>query len=194
MDSVKMGELIRQARKERGLTKKEIADQLGITDRAVSKWERGLCAPDIALLDPLGELLGLSVTELISCERKPVAENTEQIETAVKETITYSQNEMLTKNRLARHRLTLVTLIGIILSILICLGILWYKGMFHILGRFPSPDGTTVTTFMTAGWGMAIRRPPVALLWLTRDGSTDELFMKMQNLRVFGGHLAGVIR
>jgi len=146
MDNSKTGALIRARRKELNLTQKELAERLHITDRAVSKWERGLCAPDIALLEPLGDILGLSVTELISGERKPVEENSEQIETAVKETISYSQKEMLTKNRVALRRLTLVTVMGIILSILICLGILWYKGMFHILGRFPSPDGTTVTT------------------------------------------------
>ena len=42
MDNTKMGELIRQARKAKGLTLKDVAEKLGITDRAVSKWERGV--------------------------------------------------------------------------------------------------------------------------------------------------------
>lgn len=42
MDNAKMGELIRDCRKEKGLTQKDVADKLGITDRAVSKWERGV--------------------------------------------------------------------------------------------------------------------------------------------------------
>ena len=42
MDNTKMGELIRQARKAKGLTQKDVAEKLGITDRAVSKWERGV--------------------------------------------------------------------------------------------------------------------------------------------------------
>ena len=42
MDNVKMGELIRDSRKEKGLTQKDVANKLGITDRAVSKWERGV--------------------------------------------------------------------------------------------------------------------------------------------------------
>ena len=69
MDNIKTGALIRERRKEKGLTQRELAERLHVTDRAVSKWERGLCAPDIALLEPLSEALDLSVLELISGER-----------------------------------------------------------------------------------------------------------------------------
>lgn len=66
MDNIKTGALIRERRKEKGLTQRELAERLHVTDRAVSKWERGLCSPDIALLEPLSEALDLSVLELIS--------------------------------------------------------------------------------------------------------------------------------
>ena len=56
MDNAKMGELIREARKEKGFTQKDVAERLGITDRAVSKWERGICAPDIAYIEELAEI------------------------------------------------------------------------------------------------------------------------------------------
>ena len=69
MDNVSMGSRIRQARLAAGLTQKQLADQLHITDRAVSKWERGLSAPDIALLEPLAQLLGISVEELLAGQR-----------------------------------------------------------------------------------------------------------------------------
>ena len=91
MDNRKMGELIREARKEKGLTQLDVARKFGITDRAVSKWERGLCAPDIGILEELSELLGLSVAELIAGERKQPEEDRERIEAAVKETIFYSR-------------------------------------------------------------------------------------------------------
>ena len=64
MDPVKTGTLIRALRKERNMTQKDLAERLHITDRAVSKWERGLCAPDISLLEPLAEALGVSILEL----------------------------------------------------------------------------------------------------------------------------------
>ena len=66
MDNIKTGNLIRELRKEKGITQRDLADQLHITDRAVSKWERGLCAPDIALLEPLSEILGVKITDIIS--------------------------------------------------------------------------------------------------------------------------------
>ena len=50
MDNLKTGAFIKSCRKEKRMTQKELADRLHVTDRAVSKWERGLSAPDIALL------------------------------------------------------------------------------------------------------------------------------------------------
>lgn len=64
-----MGSFIAQLRKEQGLTQKELADQLGITDKAVSKWERGLSLPDITLLEPLANQLGVSLSDLLQGER-----------------------------------------------------------------------------------------------------------------------------
>ena len=60
MDAGKTGALIAEARREKNMTQKELAGLLHVTDRAVSKWERGLNFPDIALLEPLAEALGLT--------------------------------------------------------------------------------------------------------------------------------------
>ncbi len=57
MDYQKTGNLIAGLRKEKNMTQKELADKLGITDRAVSKLERGLGCPDISLLDDLSRIL-----------------------------------------------------------------------------------------------------------------------------------------
>ena len=65
MDTKTTGELISALRKEKGMTQKEVADRLGITDKAVSKWERDLSYPDTAILPRLAELLGVSVEELL---------------------------------------------------------------------------------------------------------------------------------
>jgi len=69
MDNKKIGLFIASLRKEIGLTQKELADKLFITDRAVSKWERGLSLPDISLLDNLSSVLGVSVIEILKGER-----------------------------------------------------------------------------------------------------------------------------
>ena len=68
MDVKKVGEFIKRKRKEKKLTQKELAQKLLITDRAISKWERGICCPDISLLRDLSSILGVSVNELLSGE------------------------------------------------------------------------------------------------------------------------------
>lgn len=71
IDNEKFGAFLVRLRKERGLTQKELAEKLYVSDKAVSKWERGLSLPDIALLQPLAAMLDVSVTELLSGERIP---------------------------------------------------------------------------------------------------------------------------
>ena len=69
MNSVKTGSLIAQARKEKNLTQSDLAAALHVSTQAVSKWERGLNFPDITLLEPLGQLLDLTVSQLMAGER-----------------------------------------------------------------------------------------------------------------------------
>lgn len=69
IDNEKFGAFLIQLRKENGMTQKELAERLYVSDKAVSKWERGLSLPDIALLQPLAELFGVSITELLSGRR-----------------------------------------------------------------------------------------------------------------------------
>lgn len=64
------GALIRRARTEKGLTQKQLAERLHISDRTVSKWERGAGFPDLSLLEPLAEALDLTVTELLHGQRE----------------------------------------------------------------------------------------------------------------------------
>ena len=70
MDKEKTGQLITELRKEKGLTQKQLADALNVTDKAVSKWERGLSFPDISMLEPLSELLDVSIMELLAGKRQ----------------------------------------------------------------------------------------------------------------------------
>lgn len=60
-----LGTRIAQTRKEKGMTQLELAEKMGVTDKAVSKWERDLSCPDIQSLPTLAEVLGLSVEELM---------------------------------------------------------------------------------------------------------------------------------
>jgi transcriptional regulator with XRE-family HTH domain len=69
MDYKKTGELIARTRKECGLTQRELAEQLHISDRTVSKWERGIGFPDVSLLEPLSKSLDPSISEIVTGER-----------------------------------------------------------------------------------------------------------------------------
>mgnify|MGYP003305295609 FL=1 len=72
MANTSMGEIISTLRKEKGMTQKDIADKLGITDKAVSKWERDVAFPDTATIPKLAEILGVSVEELMQAKAVPV--------------------------------------------------------------------------------------------------------------------------
>lgn len=73
MNQKKTGTIIAKKRKEKGLTQEQLADKLGVTNKAVSKWENGRCMPDLAIIQSLCSLLGISVEELLNgeedCER-----------------------------------------------------------------------------------------------------------------------------
>lgn len=86
MGNEKIGPFIRRLRKERGMTQKELAALLNITDKAVSKWELGASLPDVGLLLPLAETLGVSVTELLGGARAPEAKAPEAPEAPSRDT------------------------------------------------------------------------------------------------------------
>ena len=95
IDKAKFGAFVAQLRKEKGLMQKELAEQLYVSDKAVSKWERGLSIPDVAILVPLAEILGVTVTELLECRRLPKDEpmDSQQTEEIVKKVIGLSEEE-----------------------------------------------------------------------------------------------------
>lgn len=89
MNKERFGAFIAQRRKEEGLTQRELAESLHLTDKAVSKWERGLSYPDVTVLEPLAERLHLTVGELMAC-RVGATEKEEPVETLMnisKETV-----------------------------------------------------------------------------------------------------------
>ena len=68
MDQSKVGGLIFSLRKEKGLTQRELAERVGVSDKAVSKWERGQGCPDVSLLGGLSRVLGVNIEQILSGE------------------------------------------------------------------------------------------------------------------------------
>ncbi len=88
IEKEQFGQFVTQLRKEQGLTQKELAQQLFLSDKAISKWERGLSLPDVEVLIPLAEALGVTVTELLEGRRLPPDDRTpQQVEELVRRAV-----------------------------------------------------------------------------------------------------------
>lgn len=91
MEEMKIGRFIRDRRTELGLTQQQLADKLGITDKAVSKWERAVSYPDITILRELAAALEVSVTELLAGEREETPPVPPVVEDVVLDTVSYAE-------------------------------------------------------------------------------------------------------
>ena len=80
MDQLKIGKFIAECRKQKNLTQMQLAEKLGITDKAISKWERGIAMPDSSIMLELCDILGISVNELLSGEKISMENNNQKNE------------------------------------------------------------------------------------------------------------------
>ena len=76
MEKKTLGAMIAALRKDKGMTQLELAEKMGVTDKAVSKWERDVACPDVASLPRLAELLGVSVDELMQGQTEKKSSST----------------------------------------------------------------------------------------------------------------------
>ena len=82
MDQAKIGAYLKELRKEKGITQEELAEQLGVSGRTISRWETGFNMPDISLLVEIAEFFDVSIPEIIKGERKSENMNEEVKEVA----------------------------------------------------------------------------------------------------------------
>lgn len=114
MDPMKTGIIISDARKKLKMTQKDLADKLYVSDKAVSKWERGLCFPDISVLIPLTEILNISLYDLLRGEKV----NKKEVEETIKNTINYSNSEI------KRNKKKYIIISSIVISIIVLISII----------------------------------------------------------------------
>lgn len=115
MDAKKFGTFLQTRRKELGLTQSQLGEKLGVTDKAISRWERGVGFPDISLLEPLAQALDVSVTELMHAER--IEQETIPAQTAdeaVIQTVDLAQEQ--SRNRFRSRQLTLCMIPAVLLA------------------------------------------------------------------------------
>ena len=80
MDQLRTGRFIAECRKQKNLTQAQLSEKLGITDKAVSKWERGIAMPDSSIMLELCDILGISVNELLNGEKISMENNNQKNE------------------------------------------------------------------------------------------------------------------
>lgn len=94
MNKIKIGEFIASLRKEQNMTQLDLANKLGITDRAVSKWENGRGMPDLSLIKPLCDALSITVNELFCGEKIDKELFTEKAEENIVNTLSFSEKKI----------------------------------------------------------------------------------------------------
>ena len=105
IDNQKFGAFLLQLRKEHGMTQKDLAERLFVSDKAVSKWERGLSLPDISLLQPIADTLDVTVTELLAGEyiREDQSLNISDVEPIVQSSLNLTVQERMEQSRCRRR-------------------------------------------------------------------------------------------
>lgn len=115
MNQEKTGKFIAVCRKEKKLTQADLAEKLGISDRAVSKWERGMSMPDSSIMLELCDILGISVNELLTGEKIKM----QDYDKFAEQNLLYMQKREEQKNKMILY----LEVFMIVLSIISCGGL-----------------------------------------------------------------------
>lgn len=170
MNNEKTGQLIRSIRTEKGITQKQLADQLHISSAAVSKWENGHGFPDVSLLEPLAAALDITVTELVSgcraaelhCKEDPAKD----ILTLSKAQQTHSKRKAL----LTTLFICFVTMLGFL--IILRISSVSMRKIAPLITSAYGPSffnllavGLGLASWICAGIGISLRRKRLQFLW-----------------------------
>ena len=132
IDKKEFGKFLAELRKEKGMTQKELAEKLFVSDKAVSKWETGGSIPDVALLMPLSKLLGVTVPELLECRRYTAAETiAPERADALMNTVLQMTDEEREATKKVRKKIQSWFIAAAVVSLVACLGIYQYFVRFR---------------------------------------------------------------
>ncbi len=140
MNQEKIGKFIAELRKEKNLTQEDLANKLGITKNAVSKWERGISMMDVSLLKPVCEILNISIVELLNGERIDEESIKNKSDDTIKNTIEYS-NKRIKKSRIKNIGYT-------ILGILILIVTIFFGYKYSLLNEYTLKKPDNVDEFL----------------------------------------------
>lgn len=115
MDQIKIGKFIAKCRKDNKITQSELAEKLGVTDRAISNWENGKNLPDVSFFKPLCNELNITINDLLNGEKVEKKAYQEKLEENVFSVISN------VNNKITRIRRTIIILVSIIVVVLLTL-------------------------------------------------------------------------
>ena len=127
MNQVKIGKFIKEKRKEKKITQDELAEDLGVTNRAISKWENGNCMPDSGLIPDLCKILGITINDLFHGEIIDKKDNDKQMEKYLLEI--YKQKELGDKKLLNFEVVVGIVFVAYFLFIILTLSSLVEKSL-----------------------------------------------------------------
>lgn len=118
MNAQKTGSLIAAIRKEQNRTQQDLANELGVSSAAISKWERGIGFPDVSLIEPLATSLGITITELFKGERIENGDANEY-ENLLSDVVKVSKNEISKKKKISNWIIAItVAVLYLLISII----------------------------------------------------------------------------
>ena len=117
MDQIKIGNFITDMRKAKNITQKQLAEQLGISDRTISKWECGNGMPEVSMMLPLCEILEINVNELLSGERLSQNDYHNKAEENMIHLV--QEKENINKNRTKKSLLSMLLILAVVLLLIV---------------------------------------------------------------------------
>ena len=146
MNLEKIGAYIAQKRKALGMTQAELADKLGMSNKSVSKWERGVCLPDVSLYAELCGILGISINEFIAGEDLPEENFVEKSDANI---ISVTKDGKQRRGRLK----ALTVVLGAALMLLIAVMLILHMPRQNYIKPLPKDSTEMMAAEMVAGMG-----------------------------------------
>lgn len=143
MDQMKIGKFISLKRKEKNITQSELAEKLGMTDRAISKWENGVCLPDANNMLELCRILGITINDLFSGEVVDKMDNEKKLEENLLEMVKWKEQrdkELLLLEIFIGATVSLIMVTCILLASLVNMQD-WLRVLLITLGIIPFAIG-----------------------------------------------------
>ena len=152
MDIEKIGKFIAENRKKKNMTQEQLAEKLGVTSKTISRWENGNYMPDISLLKPISEELGITLNDLLSGEKVEKEQYQEKLEENIINTIDYSNKKVTEKNNLIGLILIIFGVLCTITAMSIFPSESSWGGIYSIWGGIITLFGISKLTYKMKYW------------------------------------------